>query len=158
MLRFLFIAVPTFALGAIFGAFMWWAFSPLLFDVVVDDQVEIAASDQTIGTGMFKGADRAHQGAGDARLVQKADGSLEIHFTNFTVTNGPDLKVYVSSQSNPEKASDVLDSTWASVSHLKGNKGDQVYRLPAGTMVEDLKSVVIWCEAFSVLFASATFG
>ena len=87
--------------------------------------------------------------------MKKADGSHEIHFSNFEVTNGPDLKVYVSSHANPESASDVLDSTWVNISHLKGNKGDQVYRLPSDINIDDIQSVVIWCEAFSVLFADA---
>lgn len=155
MLRFLTIAVPTFALGAIFGAFMWWAFSPLLFDTVVDDQIIVSQADQTLAGGDFTGADRVHQGSGKAQLVQKADGSLELHFTNFEVTNGPDLKVYLSDNPNPTTAATVLDSAWTNISALKGNKGDQVYRLPAGTDAAALKSVVIWCEAFGVLFAAA---
>ena len=37
---------------------------------------------------------------------------------------------------------------------LKGNKGDQQYRLPAGTAVRG-RSVVIWCRAFSAPFGGA---
>lgn len=158
MFRFLLITVPTFIAGAFFGAFMWWAFSPLLFDTVVMDDVEIAATDQTVATGQFAGKDAAHQGSGDARLVQGSDGSLELHFTNFNVTNGPDLKVYLSDKADPKTASDILDSNWVNISHLKGNVGDQVYRLPSDITADQIKSVAIWCEAFSVLFASATLG
>lgn len=156
MLRFLVIAVPMFGLGAIFGAFMWWAFSPLLFDTVVNDQVEVVQGDQQLAMGSFQGADDFHQGSGTAQLVRKADGKLEIHFKDFDVTNGPDLKVYVSSHEGPTKASDVLDNAWTNISQLKGNKGDQVYRLPDTVSESDIASVVIWCEAFSVLFATAS--
>jgi hypothetical protein len=38
---------------------------------------------------------------------------------------------------------------------LKGNRGDQQYRLPADLDLERHSTVVVWCRAFSVLFARA---
>ena len=38
---------------------------------------------------------------------------------------------------------------------LKGNRGDQQYRIPAGTELRGPWTVVVWCRAFSVLFARA---
>jgi len=145
-----------FLLGCVFGAFMWWAFSPLLFDRVADDRITADASDQVLASGQFRDADRAHKGAGDATLVKKIDGSIEIQLENFEVTNGPDLALYVSSSSTIEKASDVTGSIWTNIGKLKGNKGNQVYRLPEDVNIDDVKSVVIWCQAFSVLFSVAT--
>ena len=155
MLRFLLIAVPTFILGSLFGAFMWWAFSPLLIDTVADDKIVSSQTDRIIGVGEFKDADRAHKGAGKAQLIEKSDGSFEIQLSEFEVTNGPDLVLYVSSASSIEKSTDVTDSTWTNLGKLKGNKGDQIYNLPLDAKVEDVKSVVVWCEAFSVLFSAA---
>jgi len=155
MFRFLKIAVPMFLLGSVFGAFMWWAFSPLLFDTVANDKIVASQTDEVLGTGQFKDADRAHKGSGDAKLLKRADGGVEIQLANFEVTNGPDLVVYVSSSAAIEKSSDVTDSTWTNIGKLKGNKGDQVYPLPADVNIENVKSIVIWCEAFSVLFSSA---
>jgi electron transfer DM13 len=37
---------------------------------------------------------------------------------------------------------------------LKGNRGDQQYRLPRGTGLRG-RAVVIWCRAFSARFGSA---
>lgn len=144
-----------FLLGSVFGAFMWWAFSPLLFDTVANDKIVASQTDEVLGTGQFKDADRAHKGSGDAKLLKRADGGVEIQLANFEVTNGPDLVVYVSSSAAIEKSSDVTDSTWTNIGKLKGNKGDQVYPLPADVNIENVKSIVIWCEAFSVLFSSA---
>jgi len=155
MFRFLKIAIPMFLLGSVFGAFMWWAFSPLLFDTVANDEIVVSQTDEVIGIGQFKDADRAHKGSGDAKLLKKADGGVEIQLANFEVTNGPDLVVYVSSSTAIEKSSDVTDSTWTNIGKLKGNKGDQVYKLPEDVNIDDVKSVVIWCEAFSVLFSAA---
>jgi len=155
MFRFLKIAIPMFLLGAIFGAFMWWAFSPLLFDTVANDKIVESQTDQVLGIGKFKDADRSHKGSGDAKLLKRADGGVEIQLANFEVTNGPDLVVYVSSSAVIEKSSDVTDSTWTNIAKLKGNKGDQVYELPNDVNTDDVKSIVIWCEAFGVLFSSA---
>ena len=38
---------------------------------------------------------------------------------------------------------------------LKGNKGEQQYAIPARAVVRGRMTVVIWCRAFSVLFARA---
>lgn len=155
MLRFLKIAIPMFLLGTIFGAFMWWAFSPLLFDTVANDKIVVSQTDEVLGSGQFKDADRAHKGSGDAKLVKRADGIVEIQLADFEVTNGPDLVVYVSSSTNIEKSSDVTNSTWTNIGKLKGNKGNQIYQLADIVNIDDVKSVVIWCEAFSVLFSAA---
>jgi hypothetical protein len=37
---------------------------------------------------------------------------------------------------------------------LKGNRGDQQYRLPRGAEIGD-HTVVVWCRAFSAPFGSA---
>ena len=78
MLTFLFIAAPTFVLGTLFGACMWWAFSQLLFDEVVNDHLKVMAAGKTPSIGVLAGQDRAHQGSGNTQLVRKAAGSLEL--------------------------------------------------------------------------------
>ena len=115
----------------------------------------VSQTDEIVGRGKFKDADRAHKGSGNARLVKKSNGSFEIQLSNFEVMNGPDLRVYVSSTSAIEKSSDVTASNWTNLGTLKGNKGDQIYSLPTDININEVKSVVIWCEAFSVLFSAA---
>jgi electron transfer DM13 len=41
---------------------------------------------------------------------------------------------------------------------LKGNRGDQNYRVPAGTDIARFHSVVIWCRRFTVGFGVAPLG
>ncbi|MGB1234720.1 MAG: DM13 domain-containing protein [Planktomarina sp.] len=153
--RFLKIAIPTFTLGAVFGAAMWYLFSPLFIDQVVDEQLVIAPAAVELSVGQFEGADRVHQGAGTATLIQNADGSYEVQLSDFEVTNGPDLKVYVSGHAGPTSAGDVTNNDWVSLGALKGNIGDQAYKVPADVDRATLQSVVIWCEQFGVLFATA---
>lgn len=155
MFRTLKIALPSFLIGAVAGAAGWYLFSPLFIDQVVDEQVIVAEESVVLSQGSFVDADRVHQGMGNARLVQQPGGTVELQFTDFEVTNGPDLKVYLSVHPDPTSASDVTDGEWVSLGALKGNIGNQSYTLPADLDASLFKSVVIWCEQFGVLFSPA---
>lgn len=105
--------------------------------------------------GEFTGADSFHQGSGSARIYALADGSHVLRFENFEVTNGPDLHVLLSGHPNPASREEVMQS-YRDLGKLKGNLGDQNYELPAGADVMGFQSVVIYCQPFHVLFASAS--
>ena len=105
--------------------------------------------------GEFAGADSFHQGSGSARVYALADGSHVLRFEGFEVTNGPDLHVLLSGHPNPASREEVMQS-YIDLGKLKGNLGDQNYELPAGTNVAGYQSVVIYCQPFHVLFASAS--
>ncbi|MFK7901334.1 MAG: DM13 domain-containing protein [Nitratireductor sp.] len=154
MLRFLKIAVPVFILGFAAGNAFWYLFSPLWIDRVVSEVAPIGAQ-STGRVGTFKDADAAHKGSGKAELL-KLGGADILRFTNFQVTNGPDLEVWLVEAPTPQNSSDVKNSKWLSLGVLKGNKGDQSYQIPQGTDLSKYGSAVIWCEQFGVLFASAT--
>ena len=139
-------------LGLPVGAFLWYAFSPLLFDEVVAEALSEA---EVVATGAFRDADRSHKGSGVATLVALPGGGHEVQLSSFEVTNGPDLEVWLSSHPDPASSSDVSGNEWVALGQLKGNVGDQAYAVPAGTDVSQFKSVVIWCEQFGVLFSPA---
>lgn len=139
-------------LGVPLGAFLWYAFSPLLFDEVV---AETLAEAQVVAEGTFRDADRAHKGQGTARLVELPGGGAEVQLSALEVTNGPDLEVWLSAHPDPANSGDVADNVWLSLGQLKGNVGDQAYAVPVGTDLSAFKSVVIWCEQFGVLFSPA---
>jgi hypothetical protein len=141
-----------FVIGAPVGAFLWYAFSPLLFDEVVEEQL---AEAEVIVQGTFRDADRSHKGTGNAVVMTFPDGSLEVQLSEFEVTNGPDLEVWLSAHPDPESSSDVSGNQWISLGQLKGNVGNQAYAVPEGTDISLFKSVVIWCEQFGVLFSPA---
>ncbi len=152
MLRTLAIFIAGAVVGAPVGAFLWYAFSPLLFDEIV---VETLAEAQVVATGSFRDADGAHKGSGTATLVALPGGGYEVQLSDFQVTNGPDLEVWLSAHADPASSSDVSDNTWVALGQLKGNVGDQAYTLPTDIDVTDFQSVVIWCEQFGVLFSPA---
>ncbi|WP_246263128.1 DM13 domain-containing protein [Parasphingopyxis algicola] len=53
------------------------------------------AVDETLASGRFSGADRSHRASGSARVVRLANGELEVRLEGFSVTGGPDLRVWV---------------------------------------------------------------
>ena len=155
MKRFLKIAVPVFVLGFGLGMAFWYLASPLWIDRVVNETLAETDTAEILATGSFDGVDRVHQAMGDVTLLRQMDGQVVLQFAGFEVTNGPDLKVWMVSHDSPQDGSDVKKSEQLRLSPLKGNIGDQAYTLPAGTDVAAFKSVVIYCQQFGILFASA---
>jgi len=85
-------------------------------------------------------------------LTEK-DGQKVITFNDdFKTKGGPDLKIYLSSKSLTELNSSDVENTSLKLSVLKSNKGAQSYIIPEDINLSDYKSVVIHCEAFSVLW------
>jgi len=152
VLKTLAIFLAGAVVGAPAGAFLWYAFSPLFFDEVV---VETLAEAEIVATGAFRNADSAHQGSGMATLVALPGGGHEIQLSEFQVTNGPDLEVWLSAHPDPASSSDVADNQWVGLGQLKGNIGDQAYSVPTDVDISSFQSVVIWCEQFGVLFSPA---
>jgi hypothetical protein len=99
-----------------------------------------------------------HQTSGTARVVRRADGSHRLELVGLDTSNGPDLRVWLSDQ--PVRSGTAGwrvfdDGDWVELGRLKGNKGDQAYAIPAGTDLDRLGSVSIWCKRFSVSFGAA---
>ena len=93
-----------------------------------------------------------HGARGDARLIRLTNGRRVVTLTGFAVANGPDLRLYLV-PGRPRGEGDVDEVV--DLGALKSNRGDQQYRIPAGTELRGPWTVVVWCRAFSVLFARA---
>lgn len=156
MKQFLKIAIPVFIVGFIVGNAFWYLFSPLWIDRVVSEQFVETSTQQELAMGIFRDADSAHKGSGTASIIGNDDGSqAQVRLVDFEVTNGPDLEVWLVKEPDPKSSADVKASQWVSLGQLKGNIGNQSYAIPEGTDPRAYGSVVIWCEQFGVLFASA---
>lgn len=101
--------------------------------------------------GDFHGADEFHFGRGKALLVESPPGRHVLRFDDFSVRNGPDLFVYLSPSADGY-TEDALE-----LGPLKASDGSFNYDVPAGTDISRFRSAVVWCRAFSVLFATAPF-
>jgi hypothetical protein len=93
-----------------------------------------------------------HSASGKAQAIELAAGGKVLTLTDFEVDNGPDLRVYlVAGPATTEgEVEDFVD-----LGGLRGNVGNQQYELPRNLDIGRHSTVVIWCRAFSVLFARA---
>ena len=120
-------------------------------NTVNENMTEAAAT--TLGNtssliGEFIGVnDGIHNAEGLAKVIPLDDASRILRLENFEATNGPDLYVYL--------ATDNSASDFVNLGRLKGNIGNQNYDIPQGTDFSRYDTVLIWCQAFSVLFGSA---
>jgi hypothetical protein len=101
--------------------------------------------------GEFRGADDFHFGRGQALIIETEPGKHVLRFENFSVRNGPDLFVYLSTEAD-EYGRDSLE-----LGKLKATDGAFNYDIPHGTDLTRYKSVVVWCKPFAVMFAVAPF-
>lgn len=108
-----------------------------------------ASPTQASRSGDFVGADDFHFGSGRATLVEVSPGSWTVRFESFSVRNGPDLYVYLSPSPDGYAEGAVELGT------LRATDGSFNTDVPAGIDVAAMRSVVIWCKAFSVTFAHA---
>jgi hypothetical protein len=89
----------------------------------------------------------AHKTSGMAKVITDLDGRTILKFSNFTTDTGPKVKVYLSKGIWPQ---DIVD-----LGEIEAFSGDQEYVIPAGTNLNELNHVVIWCEQFNALFGYA---
>lgn len=117
-----------------------------------DDMVEPIA----LSTGTFRDVDSSHRGSGTATIYELEDGSRLLRFEDFEVTNGPDLRVILVPNGDPQDAEEIAG--YLELEPLKGNVGNQNYEIPADVDLSQYGSVVIYCKPFHVLFAVASLG
>jgi len=125
---------------------------PIVVEQKVDNTMQsegVSETPTTILSTTFTGVDVVHWGKGTAEIVKSQDGVKLSFKDNFEVAQGPDLFVYLS----PNAAGQELGE-FASLGNLKATKGMQEYDLPEN--YKDYKTVIIWCRAFGVTFATAS--
>ncbi len=111
------------------------------------------AGPQTLGSGTFRSYE--HSTSGTAKLVKLADGRVFLRLENFNTSNGPDVKVWLTG-ANVDQAEKSKDAAYVNLGDLKANNGNQNYQVPAGADLAKYKTVVIWCDRFSVAFGAAS--
>jgi hypothetical protein len=122
-----------------------------LRDRVVHEQVAVAAGRNVLlRSGSFEGV--RHGGSGTARVIRLGRGGRVLTLTDFDVARGPDLRVRLAAgpARTEDDVGDVVD-----LGGLKGNVGEQQYEVPSRADLDRYSTVIIWCRAFSVLFARA---
>jgi len=113
----------------------------------VSEEMDMMPDTQSIvilKSGNFEGL-AGHYAEGLAKIIE-VEGTTFLRFEDFEVTNGPDLRVYIT------KDGDVKNGIH--LEKLKGSKGNQNYEL-TDIDVEQYNSIVIYCQPFGVYFGQA---
>ena len=111
---------------------------------------------RAVKRGDFKDADSFHRGSGQAIIYTTPEGGHLLRLENLEVTNGPALHVVLSPHEDPTRSNEVLLEGYSDLGDLKGNRGNQNYPIPAEVDLSIIKSVVIYCKPFAVVFSVAT--
>ena len=152
--------VISFLLGSVLGAGFGVALGFFLFPYVfppppaaeVLSDADRAA--QVVAEGTFIHADPndpIHWGKGQVSVRRN---SVFLH-DNFEVGPGPKFHVYLVPKANIRTSGDLDNQMFVDLGRLRAFQGSQRYEIPAGVNLADFKSVVIWCEQFSVLISPA---
>jgi hypothetical protein len=108
---------------------------------------DMASSESTVSilrTGEFEGL-VGHHASGTAKILD-VGGKKYLRFENFEVTNGPDLRVYLTNNG------DVTGGLH--LEKLKGSRGDQNYSLE-NIDADKYDTIVVYCQPFGVHFGQA---
>jgi hypothetical protein len=105
------------------------------------------SSVEILMTGSFEGL-AGHYADGTAKIIKVGDLTY-LRFENFEVTNGPDLRVYLTSEGDVKNG--------LHLEKLKGSMGDQNYLLE-NIDLQIYDTVVIYCQPFGVYFGEAQLG
>lgn len=118
-----------------------------------EDAVESASAPVLVSSGEFHAV--AHPGTGDAYVYRLEDGSHALRLENLDIFNGPALYVYAVAADDANDSNTILEAGFLDLGPLKGNQGSQTYELPDGFDHTRHRAISIWCERFSVNFATA---
>ncbi len=109
----------------------------------IDEVINAAGAQKANGSFIGYGSEKV---SGQAKIFLTNDQYM-LKLENFSTTNGPDLKVYLS------KAASPLD--FISLGDLKSTNGNQVYQISGTPDFSKYRFVLIHCERFNHLYGSA---
>jgi len=158
-------------------AFAIFGVQTLLYDEEVNEEFAVGAPaedqlpDADVGSATSEGAAEpastpvrvsfgefhavAHPGTGDAYVYRLEDGSHALRLESLDIFNGPALYVYAVAADDANDSDTVLEAGFLDLGPLKGNQGNQTYELPADFDPAKYRAISVWCERFSVNFATA---
>jgi len=142
----------------VLGGIGWYLFRPeLLFVNRQVNEVQVASVGgsvmRALETGRFHSV--AHETRGTATIQDVGGGRRVLRLTDFTTSNGPDVRVYLVAAPDAADNQTVTKAGFVELGKLKGNQGDQNYDVPDDLDLTHYRAVTIWCRRFSVNFATA---
>ena len=109
------------------------------------------AASKLLASGRLQRLDPVHYGSGEVRITQVA-GQRFLRFENVDIAGAPNMFVYLSDHT------DGQPGRYTDLGALKATNGSFNYAIPTGVDLGSVRSVVVWCRAFSVTvtFAALT--
>jgi hypothetical protein len=155
--------VPAVVVGLVLAGIGAYLLQPwkLFVDDMVDDPLPASlaggrADLAVVASGRF--VSHEHDTTGTVRVLRLPDGQRILRIDDLETSNGPALRVWITDAEVVTGSSGWFvfdDGTYVDLGALRGNVGDQNYALPADVDLDELTSVSIWCERFSVSFGAA---
>ena len=148
------LAAAVAAVGlAIIVVFVLVYFQPQ--DLFISHSVDQArpAGVVAVRQGSFHSGEHATTGV--AQLLGSPGGLTTLRLAPFRTSNGPAVHVWLSAAAPGATNGTVADSAHLDLGALKGNIGGQNYPVPRAADLGRYRTVVIWCERFSVTFGYA---
>lgn len=145
----------------VLGGVAWYLFRPELLFVNkrVNEGISTgsaAAETEAVPARLLGGSFHsvAHETHGTATILD-VGGKRILRLTDFTTSNGPDVRVYLVAASDASDNETVTKAGFVELGKLKGNQGDQNYDVPSNLDLAKYRAVTIWCRRFSTNFATA---
>lgn len=97
-----------------------------------------------------------HSTSGTVSVIRQPDGDRVLALADLRTSDGPVVRVWLTDQKVTPGGWHVFDDgTYVDLGGLKGNLGNQLYRIPDSADLSVLRSVTIWCDRFDVSFGAA---
>ena len=143
-------------LGTGFGVVLGFFLFPFVFPPppASDQLTEADSRSPIVAEGRFIHAnpsDPIHWGKGSATVRQDS----VFLGSDFEVGPGPKFHVYLVPRAQLRSSGDLSGQKFVDLGRLRAFKGSQRYAIPAGLDLRKYRSVIIWCEQFSVLISPA---
>ncbi|MEM7616695.1 MAG: DM13 domain-containing protein [Pseudomonadota bacterium] len=128
--------------------------APDFLNTTLTQRLPDSVTARMLAAGDFSDINSVYRASGRAQLLDGGDLQI-LRFTDFNVSNAPNLEVWLSTEADITDSSDVRAANVLPVAALERNRGDQIYVLPEGLDVSRYRSVLIWSTEFGVLYGVA---
>ena len=129
--------------------------------VAIDQQVDTPlnepplaamATARVLSQGPFYNVEK--NGEGTARVYRLPDGTNALRIENLKVNENTDLFVWLDAAKSPKTSKDVASAQNWVLGNLKSTVGSQNYTIPADIPIDQVNSVVIWCQPVQIAYAA----
>ena len=138
--------------------------TPGSWKVTIEQQVESPLSEaplpgMTDASAVLRGSFYSVEkpGKGTATLHTLPDGSLALRFSDdFQVFNNTDLYVWLSTIPQPKTSAEAsTEGSYREIAALKSTRGSQNYVIPRDLPLENITSIVLWCQPVPTAYIAA---